>query len=117
MNAPPSASSRHGPVPMAATQPSPGAVLVASEAHEPAVAGSNFTLLSAYPTFIAAGVAVAPTVGASGNVTETFWVEIGVAKRPPTTGWSGMPVPVTRRTPPLQVQAYVLWAMTSGLSL
>jgi hypothetical protein len=42
---------------------------------------------------------------------------MGVAKLPPTTGWSGMPLPVIRRVVLVQDHLEVLVALTFALLL
>ncbi len=70
---------------MFATHPPPGAVEVALAAQVPAVPGSNFTLLSAYPGFPVVTAAV-PSAGTKRKLIVSVCALIGVAKLPVVTG-------------------------------
>ncbi len=87
VSAPPNASMRHGAWPATASHPPPGSVEVASDRQVPAVRGSNFTALMAYPTGCMPAPAAVPVLtGVRGNVEAIPCRPTGVAKLPPDTG-------------------------------
>ena len=54
--------------------------------------------------------------GASGKPIDRFCAEIGVAKLPPVTEWSGMPLPTICRVDAVQLHVAWLVALTFGLA-